>query len=84
MSKNQLATTSTHVHHSAKPVSNSYQKARINVFVNPAHRHQLDALAAEWRVPLVEAVRRVLGSGLANIMHADSNPAPVFPLCASP
>jgi hypothetical protein len=52
-------------------VSTGYQKARVNVFINPAHRHQLDVLSAEWDVPLVEAVRRVLGTGLQSIMHAD-------------
>jgi hypothetical protein len=80
-----VAATSTHVQRPANHVSTgNYQRQRINVYVAPAYRHQLDALSAEWGVPLVEAVRRVLGSGLANIMHADSNPSPVFPLCASP
>jgi hypothetical protein len=53
-------------------VSTAYQKARLSVFVNPAHRHQLDALADEWDVPLTEAVRRVLSSGLRSIMHRDT------------
>ena len=64
---------STHVPSPANRVSNrSYQQERVNVFVPPAYRQQLDSLRAEWRVPLAEAVRRVLGSGLRNIMQADS------------
>jgi len=68
-----VATDSTHAPRLANRVSTAYQKARLSVFVNPAHRHQLDALADEWDVPLTEAVRRVLGSGLQNIMHADAS-----------
>jgi len=67
-----VAADSTHAPHPANRVSTGYQKARVNVFVNPAHRHQLDALADEWDVPLTEAVRRVLSSGLQNIMQADT------------
>lgn len=65
----QIAATSTHVPSQPWHVSNSYQRARINVFVCPAIRHQLDALSAEWRVPLVEVVRRVMSKGLEGIMQ---------------
>ena len=62
----------THVPGPANPVSNHYQKARVNVYVNPAIRHQLDALSGEWGVPVTEAFRRVLSQGLRDIMHTDS------------
>jgi hypothetical protein len=68
----QTAPISTQTPHPANHVSTRYQKARINVFINPAFRHQLDVLSAEWGVPLVEAVRRVLGIGLQTFMHADT------------
>jgi len=45
---------------------------RPDAFVNPAHRHQLDALTDEWGVPLVEVVRRVLSRGLRHVMHGDT------------
>jgi hypothetical protein len=32
----------------------------------------LDALAAEWGVPMVEAFRRVLALGLCGVMHHDT------------
>jgi hypothetical protein len=73
------AETPTHVQSPAKPVSTGYQKARVNVFVNPAQRHQLDALAAEWGVPLTEALRRVLDRGLRGVMHGDSEASTAFP-----
>jgi hypothetical protein len=76
--------TSTHAPRPAKRVSTSYQKSRVNVFINPAHKHQLDALSAEWGVPLVEAFRRVLNLGLQSIMHGGTISAPVFPLGAAP
>jgi hypothetical protein len=62
---NESAVTANHV-------SSSYQKARINVFVNPSIRHQLDALSGEWDVPVTEALRRVLARGLQDIMHGDT------------
>jgi hypothetical protein len=66
------AAISTHVPCPPKHVATGYQKARINVFVNSAQRHQLDALAAEWCVPVTEALRRVLAKGLQDVMHTDS------------
>lgn len=68
----QTGATPTHAQFPLNHVSTGYQKARINVFVNPAQRHQLDALSAEWGVSLVETVRRVLGSGLQNIMFPEN------------
>lgn len=69
---NPVVANSTHVRSPANHVSKGYQKARINVFVNAAHRHQLDVLSREWDVPLVETVRRVLNMGLRGIMQADN------------
>jgi hypothetical protein len=69
MSAIPVAADSTHAPRPANHVSNrSYQRERVNVFVPPNIRHQLDVLRLEWDVPLTEAVRRVLGSGLRNIM----------------
>jgi len=86
MSGIPVAANSTHAQCPANRVSNrSYQRERINVFVPPNIRHQLDVLRLEWRVTLAEAVRRVLSSGLRNIMlHAGSNPAPAVPLSKPP
>lgn len=56
---------------SGQRVSTNYQRSRLNVFIAPTHRQQIDALSAEWNCPLVEAVRRVLGLGLSQIMQAD-------------
>lgn len=67
-----VATDSTHAPRLANRVSTAYQKARVNVFVDPSQRHQLDALAAEWGVPMVEAFRRVLALGLCGVMHHDT------------
>jgi hypothetical protein len=61
----------THAPRLAHRVSSEYQRARLNVFVAPKQRQQIDALGAEWNCPLVEAVRRVLDLGLLQIMHAD-------------
>jgi hypothetical protein len=69
----ESARTSTHVPCPAKHVSSSsYQRARINLFVDPAIRHQIDVLSAEWGLSLVETARRVLDRGLRGIMHADA------------
>jgi hypothetical protein len=70
-----VAETLTHVQSPAKPVSTSYQKERLNIFLNPALKHQIDVLSAEWAVPLVEVVRRILSRGLQGIM------LPVPPTC---
>lgn len=56
---------------SGRRVSTNYQRSRLNIFIAPAHRQQIDALSAEWNCPLVEAVRRVLTLGLSQIMQAD-------------
>jgi len=56
---------------SGRRVSSEYQRARVNVFVEPAQRHQLDALSAEMHRPLTEVVRHVLRLGLSQIMQAD-------------
>jgi hypothetical protein len=79
------AADSTHAPCPANRVSGrNYQREKINVFVPPNIRHQLDVLRLEWQVTLAEAVRRVLSSGLRNIMHAESNPAPAVPLSEPP
>jgi hypothetical protein len=71
--ENPITTTSTHAPRPAKRVSTgSYQSQRINVFVPPPIRHQLDVLRVEWGTTLAGVVRRVLGSGLQNIMHTDT------------
>jgi hypothetical protein len=51
----------------------AYQRARVNCFIPPAHRQQLDELTNEWNCPLTEAVRRVLALGLSQIMQADQS-----------
>jgi len=56
---------------SRRSVSANYQRSRLNVFIAPIYRQQIDALSAEWNCPLVEAVRRLLGLGLSQIMQAD-------------
>jgi len=67
------AETSTHAPCPANRVSGrNYQRERINVFVPPVYRHQLDALRAEWHTSLAEAVRRVLDLGLRGFMQTDS------------
>jgi hypothetical protein len=53
------------------PVSSEYQRARINVFVAPRFRQQIDALSGEWGTTLVETVRRLLSLGLGSYMQAD-------------
>ena len=67
----QEAENLTHAPCSDQRVSTNYQRSRLNVFIAPTHRQQIDALSAEWNCPLVEAVRRVLGLGLSQIMQAD-------------
>jgi len=65
--------TSPHVPNPAKHVSSSsYQRARVNLFIQHPQRQQLDQLAREWNCPLVEAARRVLNRGLRGIMHGDT------------
>jgi len=72
------AATSTHAPRQANRVpSRSYQRERMNVFLNPAHKHQIDLLAVEWGVPLVEVVRRLLSKGLEGIMLTVPKWAPV-------
>lgn len=61
----------TQAQRSGQRVSTNYQRSRLNVFITPTHRQQIDALSAEWNCPLVEVVRRVLGLGLSQIMQAD-------------
>ena len=56
---------------SGQGVLTNYQRSRLNVFIAPTHRQQIDALSGEWNCPLTEAVRRVLGLGLSQIMQAD-------------
>lgn len=53
----------------------AYERARINCFVPPAHRHQLDALTNEWDCTLTEVVRRLLADSLSRIMQADQVPS---------
>ena len=67
----QQAENLTHAPRSGQRVSTNYQRSRLNVFIAPTHRQQIDALSGEWNCPLVEAVRRVLGLGLSQIMQAD-------------
>jgi len=68
-----VAADSTHAPRSANHVpARNYQRERMNVFVTPAYRHQLDALRTEWHTSLAEAVRRVLGMGLRGFMQTDS------------
>jgi hypothetical protein len=67
-----VAADSTHPRPANRVSNRSYQRERVNVHVPPNIRHQLDVLRLEWRVTLAEAVRRVLSSGLRNIMHAES------------
>lgn len=55
-----------------KPVSTRYQKERINLHIDPAHRQQIDVLSAEWDCTLVETVRRLLSAALGNHMHQSS------------
>ena len=61
----------THALRSGQHVSTNYQRSRLNVFIAPTHRQQIDVLSAEWNCPLVEAVRRLLTLGLSQIMQAD-------------
>ncbi len=68
---NRKAEKQTHAPRSGQRVSTNYQRSRLNVFIAPTHRQQIDALSGEWNCPLVEAVRRLLSLGLSQIMQAD-------------
>ena len=48
-------------------------KERINVFIEPAQRHQLDAIAAETGQPLAEIVRELLAISLPHLQHEVRN-----------
>ena len=61
------------VTHAKTESSSGYQRARVNVYINPAQRQQLDAFAAEWGVPVTEAFRRVLDRGLRGVMLSFPN-----------
>jgi hypothetical protein len=74
---NQSNSISTLAPRTAKHVSSSsYQRARVNLFIPHAERQQLNALSAEWDLPLVETARRVIHLGLSGIMHGDAEWAP--------
>lgn len=45
-----------------------YQRARLNFFIEPSQRHQLDALSVEWNCTLTEVLRRIINRGMRGIM----------------
>jgi len=47
----------------------THQKSRLNIFIEPAQRHQIDALAAETGQPLATIVRELFAMSLPDLHH---------------